>query len=185
MRRGGWAIWTAAALLAAAPTAQAEGDPKPAKSEKKSQDDLFRFSYEDYYRVRGQYLVNIVFNCGYCHTPLDKDGQIDRSRYLSGNPAGKTDPSNTAFETPWGRVFAPNITPDKATGIGEWDRDRFVNTVSTGLHGKDDPERWIFLPMPWLSIRNLPRDDIEAIWEFIRSVPPVENKAPAPIAKKK
>lgn len=180
MRRGGWVL-VLAASLAAGGTALAE-DGKAAKS---SADALFKFSYEDYYRARGQYIVNIVFNCGYCHTPLDKDGQIDRSKFLSGNPAGRTGPSNTAFETPWGRVFAPNITPDKKTGIGSWDRERFVSTVSTGLHGKENPERWIFLPMPWLSIRNLPRDDIEAIWEFIRSVPPVENAAPTPIAKQK
>lgn len=175
MRRGlGLVLWIGAVLA-----------PGVAGAQTASVDDLFRFSYDDYYRIRGQYLVNIVYNCGYCHTPLTKDGQLDRSRFLAGHAAdaGTAGGVNTAFDTPWGRVFAPNITPDRETGIGNWDRETFVRAVTTGIHGKDAPERWIYQPMPWLSIRNLPRDDLEAIWAFLRAVPPVKNKAPAPLPK--
>jgi hypothetical protein len=36
--------------------------------------------------ARGKYIVEGVAGCGYCHTPRDKDGNLDRTRWLEGAP---------------------------------------------------------------------------------------------------
>ena len=43
---------------------------------------------------------------------------------------GKPFAGGLAFETPFGRIYSANITPDDATGIGRWslrERDRVGN----------------------------------------------------------
>jgi len=47
---------------------------------------------------------------------------VDSSRFLAGN-SKKTGPEGQA---------APNITPDKSTGIGEWTEEQIVTYLGTG-----------------------------------------------------
>ena len=64
---------------------------------------------------RGEYLVRAVGHCGECHTPRSAlTMAVDNSRFLAGNPK-KTGPEGQ---------MAPNITPDKATGIATGPRSR-------------------------------------------------------------
>jgi len=58
---------------------------------------------------RGAYLVNTIMACGNCHTPRDAAGGPIADKALSGG---------LAFNTPALIATAPNITPDKETGIG-------------------------------------------------------------------
>ena len=63
---------------------------------------------------RGGYLVNTIMTCGNCHTP-------------KGPPATSLDKAfsgGLSFDEPPFKVTAPNITPDKETGIGKWTRRR-------------------------------------------------------------
>jgi mono/diheme cytochrome c family protein len=57
---------------------------------------------------RGRYLAHAVAHCEECHTPRNLFGALDESLAFSGNIGGP-DGQN-----------APNITPDKETGIGTW-----------------------------------------------------------------
>jgi mono/diheme cytochrome c family protein len=36
--------------------------------------------------ARGKYIVEGVAGCGYCHTPRDKNGEPDRTKWLAGAP---------------------------------------------------------------------------------------------------
>src|SRR5712672_4056001 len=60
---------------------------------------------------RGGYLVNTIMACGNCHSPRDAEGKFIAGKALSGG---------FTFDTPAFLATAPNITPDKETGIGAW-----------------------------------------------------------------
>src|ERR1700675_3525962 len=60
---------------------------------------------------RGGYLVKTIMACGNCHTPRDADGKSIAEKALSGGLT-ITSPAFTAT--------APNVTPDRETGIGSW-----------------------------------------------------------------
>jgi hypothetical protein len=146
---------------------------------------------------RGRYLVDSI-GCDDCHSPktMGANGpEIDVSRRLAGHPEGAVLPpvpalgldgwlaaANTDFTAwagPWGVSHAANLTPDRNTGLGIWTAEMFVGAIRTGRHmGVSRP---ILPPMPWTAFRNLTDEDLEAIFAFLRSIPAVHNRVPAPI----
>src|SRR5689334_6192081 len=60
---------------------------------------------------RGRYLVETIAACGNCHTPKGPEGPLP-GKALAGNWVVE--------DVPPFRAVAPNITPDRATGIGGW-----------------------------------------------------------------
>ena len=145
---------------------------------------------------QGKYLVTAI-GCNDCHTPWKMGAQgpePDMSLMLSGHPAGMTidqpamltppwawagDMSMTAFSGPWGVSFSANLTPDSLTGIGAWSQDVFIQAIRTGKHmGKG---RDILPPMPWNWLKNLNDADLQSIYMYLRSIPPISNKVPDPV----
>jgi hypothetical protein len=145
--------------------------------------------------ARGKYLVTIG-GCNDCHTPLKmgpKGPEPDMSRMLTGHPEGVVLPeppkmapdapwnwagsaTATAFAGPWGISYAINLTPDQNTGIGIWTEEMFVQAMRTGRHmGQSRP---ILPPMPWHGIAQMTDQDLEAMFAFLRSLPPVKNRVP-------
>src|ERR1700734_2155077 len=59
---------------------------------------------------RGAYLVNTIMTCANCHSPKGPPDAV----------AGKDFSGGLRFNEPPFDVTAPNITPDKDTGIGSW-----------------------------------------------------------------
>jgi len=146
--------------------------------------------------ARGKYLV-VYGGCNDCHTPLkmtDKGPAPDFTRLLSGHPEEaklppppKTDDTPwfaatagmTAWAGPWGVSYAANLTPDQNTGLGIWTEDMFLLAMRTGKHmsaGRD-----ILPPMPWQNLAALNDEDLLAIFAYLRSIPPVNNRVPEPI----
>jgi hypothetical protein len=142
---------------------------------------------------RGRYLVSAI-GCHDCHTPWtvgEHGPEPDMSRMLSGHPMDQVvDPapalggtwqwagagSMTAFVGPWGTSYAANLTPDELTGLGIWTEDMFVRAIRLGKHwGQSRP---IMPPMPWKVYRNLSDEDLHAVWAYLRSIPPIENRVP-------
>jgi len=109
---------------------------------------------------RGQYLVTIA-NCADCHTPMDR-GRSDESKAFAGG---------NQFKGPWGNVVSANITPDK-TGIGYYNEKLFLEVMRTG----NVMGRQLNPIMPWSTYRNMTEDDLKAIWAYLRTVKPVENR---------
>ncbi len=118
---------------------------------------------------RGKYLVTIG-GCNDCHTPGHLLGKPDMARALGGSEVG--------FELPGLGVFhGPNLTPDKATGLGEWTEEQIVTALRAGKR----PDGRMLAPiMPWMSFAVLTDADAQAIAAYLKSLPPVANKVPGP-----
>jgi hypothetical protein len=86
----------------------------------------------------------------------------------------------TAWAGPWGVSFALNLTPDVATGIGEWSEETFIQAMRTGKHQGQPNGRDILPPMPWFNLKEMTDDDLKALWAYLRSIPPIKNQVPLP-----
>ena len=119
--------------------------------------------------ARGKYLVGIS-GCNDCHTPGYFMGKPDMARFLAGSDVG--------FEIPGlGTFVGPNLTPDKATGLGEWTDAQVLAALQKGQR----PDGRMLAPiMPWHAFATLTPQDADAIVAFLRSLPPVANKVPGP-----
>jgi mono/diheme cytochrome c family protein len=120
---------------------------------------------------RGKYLV-AVMGCSDCHTPGGFSPKPDMTRYLGGSDAD--------FDLPGLGLFTPpNLTPDKATGLGAWSTDQIVAAITTGA----TPDGRVLSPaMPWADFANLSKDDALAIAAYLQSLPSVSRKVPGPRA---
>jgi cytochrome c551/c552 len=145
---------------------------------------------------RGAMIVQIG-GCNHCHTPWMFDASLgmpvpDMKRMLSGHPADAPDPEGkvgkrdvgligptfTSFAMPFGTVYAPNLTPDKDTGMGTWTEKMFVDAIKNGKHMGGNG-RAILPPMPWMDLSALPETDLKALYAFLKSIPAVRNPVPA------
>ena len=119
---------------------------------------------------RGSYLVNTIMTCGNCHSPKGPPNVV----------AGKDFSGGLRFNVPGAfDVTAPNITPDKQTGIGTWSAADIKNLLLTGLRPNGTP----IAVMPTGFYGILLPSDLDAIVAYIQSVKPVSNKVPDPIYK--
>lgn len=132
--------------------------------------------------ARGAQLVALG-GCHDCHTPKLQDGRPDPARLLSGHPENaplapevtggvSTNMLLTSWRGPWGVSLARNLTPDKETGIGSWSFQDFKKTIRTGVNPKGEV---LLPPMPIASLQNLPDSDLQAIYNYLRSLKPVRN----------
>jgi len=119
--------------------------------------------------ARGRYLVELG-GCEHCHTPGYLLGKPDEARRLGGSDVG--------FEVPGlGTFVGPNLTPDKATGLGDWSRAQIVTAIQTGVV----PDGRVLAPiMPWGSFAHLTKADATAIAVYLESLPAVTNQVPGP-----
>ncbi|MCC2957573.1 c-type cytochrome [Massilia sp. IC2-477] len=106
---------------------------------------------------RGKYLAQ-AGDCIACHTA----------------PGGKVFAGNRAMPTPFGTLYAPNITPDPATGIGSWSADDFFRMMRSGRSRNGE---LLYPAMPFASYTKVTRADSDAIFAYLRSVPPVRLKS--------
>ncbi len=109
--------------------------------------------------ARGAYLA-AAGDCAACHT--EKNG----AAFAGGQ----------SMDTPFGPLVTPNITPDKATGIGNWSDDDFYRALHEG-RAKDGSFLYPAMPFPWYT--KVTRDDALAIKAYLFSLPAV-NKPRAP-----
>ena len=103
----------------------------------------------------GRYLAT-VGDCAACHT------MTGGAPFAGGRP----------IETPFGKVIAPNITPDPETGIGNWSDADFDTAVRLGRspHGK-----WLYPAMPFPYFTQMSRGEVLAIRAYLATVPPVHH----------
>jgi mono/diheme cytochrome c family protein len=107
---------------------------------------------------RGQYLV-AAGDCMSCHL---REG-------------GEPFAGGLALNTPFGVIYSSNITPDRDTGIGSWSSDQFYHAMhdGKGAHGED---LYPAFPYPWF--RRVSREDDDAIFAYLRTLPAVTYTAP-------
>lgn len=75
--------------------------------------------------------------------------------------------------TPFGRMFTPNITPDRETGIGTWTADDFYRAMH---EGKSKDGTLLYPAFPYPSYTKVTRADSDAIFAYLRTVAPVRRK---------
>lgn len=100
---------------------------------------------------RGAYLAR-AGNCMSCHTA--RGG----SPYAGGR----------GIATPFGTVFSGNLTPDKATGIGNWSASHFWRAMHNG-RSKDG--RLLYPAFPYTSYTEVTRADSDALFAYLQSLP--------------
>jgi mono/diheme cytochrome c family protein len=114
---------------------------------------------------RGSYLVNTIGACGSCHG-RDASGNMRTDNTLAGGFVFN------GIEPELGHVIAPNITPDRDTGIGKWSE---ADIVAALRNGKRPDGSIIGPPMPIPVYRELSDQDATAIAAYLLSVKPVKN----------
>lgn len=110
--------------------------------------------------ARGEYLVKMG-DCISCHTDVKHKGAPFSGGF--------------AIDTPFGRFYTPNITPDKETGIGNWTEADFVRALK---EGRDPQGRNYFPVFPYAYFANVTEADAKAMYAYFMSIPAVklENK---------
>jgi len=121
--------------------------------------------------ARGEYLVRVM-GCTDCHTPGGLTPKPDMKRFLAGSDADYVVPGLGTF-TP------PNLTPDKATGLGSWTADQIVTAITKGARPDG---RILGPPMPVQDFKNLSNSDAYAVAAYLQSLPPVSHRVPGPAA---
>jgi mono/diheme cytochrome c family protein len=108
---------------------------------------------------KGEYLAKAA-DCLVCHTA--KGGQA----YAGGFP----------FVLPFGTLYSTNITPDKATGIGDYTDEQFLAAMHRGIR-RDGAN--LYPAMPYTSYTYVTDADALAIKAYLFTLAPVNlpNKA--------
>lgn len=108
--------------------------------------------------ARGEYLARLG-NCTTCHTT--RGGEL-----LAGG---------RAFVTEWGTLYSTNLTPDVATGLGDWSLAEFRHVMAHGV-GRSGA---LYPAFPFQHFQHLETDDVDAIFAWLRSQPAIVSETPA------
>ncbi|MEO6017531.1 MAG: cytochrome c [Polaromonas sp.] len=103
--------------------------------------------------ARGAYIAK-AGNCMTCHTALGGE------KYAGGR----------GIATPFGTVFTSNLTPDEKTGLGTWSSAHFWRALH---NGRSKNGRLLYPAFPYTSYTQVTREDSDALFAFLRSLPPV------------
>jgi mono/diheme cytochrome c family protein len=106
---------------------------------------------------RGAYLAR-AGNCAGCHT------RRGGAPYAGGR----------AIDTPFGTVHAGNLTPDVQTGLGAWSAADFWRAMH---HGRSRDGRLLLPVFPYTSTTRVTREDSDALFAYLRSLPAVAQPA--------
>lgn len=104
---------------------------------------------------RGAYLAR-AGHCAGCHTA--RGG----APYAGGR----------ALATPFGTVYAANLTPDAESGIGRWSATDFWRALH---NGRSADGRWLLPACPYPNFTQASRDDVRDLFAHLRSVPAVRQ----------
>ncbi len=99
--------------------------------------------------------------CAACHATPDQE---DRARLGGG----------LGLKSPFGKFFAPNISPDRNDGIGAWSEANFVTALWKGT----SPDGRHYYPVfPYTSYQRMKLDDVRDLFAYLKTLPTVEGKA--------
>lgn len=108
---------------------------------------------------RGAYLVT-AGGCMSCHR-----GE-ENPEVLSGG---------LGLETEFGTFFAPNITPDIETGIGEWQAQDFLLALK---HGRSPDGSFYYPAFPYRAYSGLSDQDAVDIGSYLMTLDPINSAVP-------
>ena len=108
---------------------------------------------------RGRYLAKIA-GCNDCHTPgyMVMNGKVPEAQWLIGDSFG--------WRGPWGTTYAVNLR-------------LYMQTLTEEEWLKKAPIMESRPPMPWYVFREMRKDDLRALYRYIRHLGPAGAPAPA------
>jgi mono/diheme cytochrome c family protein len=106
--------------------------------------------------ARGKYVATAA-DCVACHTA----------------PGGKPFAGGLPFKTPMGTIYAPNITPDPATGIGNWTDAQFLRALHDGIGANGER---LYPAFPYAAFAGISDEDALAVKAYLFSLPPSVQK---------
>lgn len=111
--------------------------------------------------VRGAYLAKMG-HCAGCHTAR----------------GGAPYAGARALQTPFGTVYAANLTPDTETGIGRWSSTDFWRALH---NGRSAGGRWLLPACPYPNFTQVSREDVRDLFAYLKTLPAVaqHNRAHA------
>jgi hypothetical protein len=118
----------------------------------------------------GEYMTRIA-GCADCHTPMKKGQPIEGMEFAGG----------FEMKLPTGGIaVTANITPDLNTGIGRWTEEIFINQFKKydvpvdqiRKVKKGEPNTY----MPWKYYAGMDEYDLKAIYRYLSTLSPIENK---------
>jgi mono/diheme cytochrome c family protein len=100
-------------------------------------------------------------SCGTCHS---SPGQTDETRLGGGN----------SLKSGFGTFYMPNISSDKADGIGGWTTAQFIAAMRDGVsnHGQNE-----YPAFPYTSFQRMTANDLRDLLGFIKTLPAVAGRA--------
>lgn len=112
----------------------------------------------------GQYLVTMA-GCSDCHSVREQN---------------KPFAGGAEIPMPNGTVRSANITPHNGTGIGGWTKEAFIKRFKTYsdssyLINTIEPDAFNSF-MPWIMYSGMTEEDLGAIYTYLQSLEPIEQK---------
>ncbi len=114
----------------------------------------------------GKYLAHNL-ECFSCHSADFKTNDFLKPELSEGYFGGGNKTLNRQGEV----IKTLNLTPDKETGIGNWSEEKFVKALKTGMIYGEPALRYPMVPYIYLTDY-----EASAIYEYLKTVPPVKNK---------
>ncbi|WP_068874691.1 MULTISPECIES: cytochrome c [unclassified Phenylobacterium] len=108
--------------------------------------------------VNGAVLFN-AGNCSACHMTPDQE---DRFQLGGGR----------RLESPFGAFLAPNISPDRKTGIGDWSELSFVSAMKRGVGRKGEH---LYPAFPYAAYSRMTTKDVRDLFAYLKTLPPVSR----------
>jgi nicotinate dehydrogenase subunit B len=96
-------------------------------------------------------------DCAACHT----------------TPGGADNAGGRALETPFGLVYATNITPDVETGIGAWSYPAFERAMREGI-ARDG--RHLYPAFPYTSFTKMSDRDLQDLYAYLMAQPAIRRE---------
>jgi len=110
--------------------------------------------------ARGRYLAKAA-DCVACHTA----------------PGGKPMAGGLPIDSPFGKIFASNITPSKTHGIGTYTEAQFARAVREGVNAQG---QHLYPAMPYTSYAGTTDADIQALYAYFMHDVEAVDTAPPP-----
>jgi hypothetical protein len=114
----------------------------------------------------GQYLA-LNLECFSCHSADFKSNDYMNPEKSAGFFGGGNKPLNLEGKV----ILTPNLTPDQQTGIGLWTKAKFIRAVRYGLK-----EGEAAMQYPMVPYTHLTNKEAGAIFEYLQTIPPINNK---------
>ncbi|HKS25631.1 MAG TPA: cytochrome C [Thermoanaerobaculia bacterium] len=118
----------------------------------------------------GKYLARIG-GCYECHTPHDAHNALIEAQAFTGG---------WEMYGLWGRNFTANLTPDADNYMGHATKAEFIGRFKAfaNINAANSPAAppGRNTVMPWLAFAGMTDEDLGAIYDYLKTLPPVKKK---------